>query len=76
LTRDAHDRAAPWTDVDGGVREFLEERVGFAIDDAVALLDHGTPDGLATWLFPVTGEGRSIVGFVTEVGDELADRSS
>src|SRR2546426_6954957 len=24
----------------------LEERVGFAIDDAVALLDHGTADGL------------------------------
>src|SRR5687768_9493980 len=32
--------------IERGVGEFLEERVRFAVDDAIALLDHGAADGL------------------------------
>ena len=32
--------------VDGGVRDLLDEQVGFAIDDPIALLDRGAADGL------------------------------
>src|SRR5205809_7346200 len=38
--------------VERRVGEFLEERVGFAIDDAIALLDHGAADGLGQMTFP------------------------
>ena len=34
------------------VGEFLEECVGFAIDDAIALLDHRAADGLGQMTFP------------------------
>ena len=37
------------------VGEFLEERVGFAIDDAIALLDHAVADGLGQMTFPGPG---------------------
>ena len=44
--------------VEGGVGEFLEQDVGFAVEDAVALLDGGVADGLRRWLLPVPAGPR------------------
>ena len=38
--------------VERGVGELLEQRVRFAIDDAIALLDHRAADGLGQMTFP------------------------
>jgi hypothetical protein len=38
--------------VEGGVREFFQQRVRLAIEDAVALLDDGAADGLGEMTFP------------------------
>jgi len=38
--------------VERRIGELLEERVGFAIDDAIALLDHRAADGLGQMTFP------------------------
>ena len=38
--------------VERGVGEFLQQRVGLAIDDAVALLDRGAADGLGEMALP------------------------
>ena len=38
--------------VDGGLRELVEERVGFAIDDAVALVNRRPADGLRQMICP------------------------
>ena len=38
--------------IERGVGEFLEQRVRFAIDDAIALLDHRAADGLGQMTLP------------------------
>ena len=43
--------------VEGGVGEFLEQGVGFAIEDAIALLDGGAADGLGQ--VALAGAGRA-----------------
>jgi hypothetical protein len=43
--------------IDGGLGEIVKQFVGFAIQDAIALLNGGLADGLSQMTFP--GAGRA-----------------
>ena len=58
--------------VDAGVGDLLEEDVRLAVDDAVALLDGGAPDGLRE--MALAGAGRSEEERVLVLGDEARGR--
>ena len=53
---------------EGGLGELLKEGVGFAVDDAVALLDRGVADGLSD--VTLAGPGRPDQQSVLALGDE------
>jgi len=53
-----------------GVGEVVDERVRFAVDDAMALLDDGQADGLRE--MALAGAGRSEEEHVLPTVDELA----
>ena len=54
--------------VERGVGDLLEERVGLAVDDAVALLDRGAADGLGE--VALAGAGRAEEERVLALRDE------
>ena len=56
--------------IERGVGEFLEQRVGFAIEDAIALLDRGAADGLGEMTF--AGARRAEKERVFALRDEAA----
>ncbi len=63
--------------IERGVGEFLEQRVRFAIDDAIALLDHGAADGLGemTLARPWWPEKERVFALRDEAaGGELVDQ--
>ena len=63
--------------VERGVGEFLEERVGFAIEDAIALLDHRAADGLGQMTLARAGwaEKERVLALRDEAaGGELVDQ--
>ena len=49
---------------EGGLGELFEEGVGFAVEDAVALLDGSAADGLRDVTFPRTGGNRPILPII------------
>ena len=53
-----------------GVGELVDERVGFAVEDAMALLDDGHADGLGE--MALAGAGRAEEEPVLVLGDEAA----
>ena len=54
--------------VEGGFGDFLEQGVGLAVEDAIALLDGGLADGLGEMAF--AGAGRAEKQRVFAAGDE------
>ena len=63
----------------GRLGELLEEGVGFAVDDAVALLDRGAADGLSQVALPRAGRAdeQSVLALGDEAGGgELEDEGT
>ena len=64
---------------EGRLGELLEEGVGFAVDDAVALLDRGAADGLSQMTLARTGRAdqQSVLALGDEAGGgELEDEGA
>jgi hypothetical protein len=57
------------------VGEFLEKRVGFAIEDTIALLDHRPADGLRQMAFPRPWERIFALGDKATGGQVVDERA-
>ena len=57
-----------------GIREFLEQHVGFAVEHAMALLDHGEADRLCQ--VALARAGRPVKQAVFVLGHEAANATS